>query len=124
MVQEPDFHLAPTTEPDIWSTTWKAIIEWGRGNGVDWLIGRKLPGLVGTLDLGQPRAKTDVQNIRGRDLGALYFRIFFAEVRDRVLGSELLEAATLDAASALLEDANYWTQCWMMTAVWARKPPT
>jgi hypothetical protein len=21
----------------------------------------------------------------------------------------------------LLEDSNYWTQCWMMTAVWVRK---
>jgi hypothetical protein len=53
----------------------------------------------------------------------LYFRLFFAEVRDRVLGSGRLDAATLDAATALLEDPNYWTQCWMMTAVWARKPP-
>jgi hypothetical protein len=22
----------------------------------------------------------------------------------------------------LLDDPDYWTQCWMMTAVWARKP--
>jgi hypothetical protein len=22
----------------------------------------------------------------------------------------------------LLDDPNYWTQCWMMTAVWVRKP--
>ena len=47
-----------------------------------------------------------MQNIRGRDRGALYFRIFFAEVRDRVVGSGRLDAATLDAASALLEDPN------------------
>jgi hypothetical protein len=33
-----------------------------------------------------------------------------------------LDAATFDAASGLLEDPDYWTQCWMMTAVWARKP--
>jgi hypothetical protein len=24
----------------------------------------------------------------------------------------------------LLDDPNYWTQCWMMTAVWVRKPPS
>ena len=47
----------------------------------------------------------------------------FAEVRDRVVGAGQLDAATFDAASALLDDPNYWTQCWMMTAVWARKPP-
>jgi hypothetical protein len=68
------------------------------------------------------QAKTGVQNIRGRDRGALYFRLFFAEVRDRVVDSGRLDAATLDAASGLLDDPDYWTQCWMMTAVWARKP--
>jgi SAM-dependent methyltransferase len=123
LVQEPDFHLAPTTEPDVWAKTWKALIEWGCANGIDWLIGRELPSMVGTLGLGQPQAKTDVQNIRGRDRGALYFRLFFAEVRDRVVGGGRLDAATLDAVSALLEDPNHWTQCWIMTAVWARKPP-
>ena len=72
-------------------------------------------------DLGaQP--KTDVQNIRGQDRGALYFRLFFAEVRDRVISAGQLDAATIDAASALLDDPDYWTQCWMMTAVWVRKP--
>jgi hypothetical protein len=102
------------------------LIEWGHDNGVDWLIGRTLPSMVSKLGLGRPQAKTDVQNIRGRDRGALYFtlyfRLFFAEVRDRVVGSGRLDAATFDAASGLLEDPNYWTQCWMMTAVWARKP--
>jgi SAM-dependent methyltransferase len=121
LIQEPDFHLAPTTEPEVWATTWKVLIEWGQTNGIDWLIGRKLPGMVSKLGLGQPQAKTDVQNIRGRDRGALYFRMFFAEVRDRVVSSGRLDAATLDAASALLDDPNYWTQSWMMTAVWVRK---
>jgi hypothetical protein len=110
------------------------LIEWGHDNGVDWLIGRTLPSMVSKLGLGRSQAKTDVQNIRGRDRGALYFtlyftlyfrlyfRLLFAEVRDRVVGSGRLDAATFDAASGLLEDPNYWTQCWMMTAVWARKP--
>ncbi len=121
LIQEPDFHLAPTTEPEIWAATWSALIEWGRANGVDWLIGRSLPSMVSKLGLGLPQAKTDVQNIRGTDRGALYFKLFFAEVRDRVLDSGRLDAATFDAAAALLDDPEYWTQCWMMTAVWARK---
>ncbi|HWD42905.1 MAG TPA: class I SAM-dependent methyltransferase [Actinomycetota bacterium] len=29
LVQEPDFHLAPTTEPAIWATTWTASSVWG-----------------------------------------------------------------------------------------------
>jgi SAM-dependent methyltransferase len=121
LVQEPDFHLAPTTEPELWAATWRALIGWGRDQGVDWLIGRRLPAMVSDLGLGRPQARTAVQNSRGGDRGAVYFRLFFAEVRDRVLASGLLDAATLDAASRLLEDPDYWTQCWMMTAVWLRK---
>jgi hypothetical protein len=53
---------------------------------------------------------------------ARHFKLFFAEVRDRVLDSGRLDTATFDAASGLLDDPDYWTQCWTMTAVWARKP--
>jgi hypothetical protein len=67
--REPDFHLAPTTEPAAWAATWKALIEWGHANGVDWLIGRTLPSMVSKLGLGRPQAKTEVQNVRGRDRG-------------------------------------------------------
>jgi SAM-dependent methyltransferase len=122
LVQEPDFHLAPTTEPAAWAATWNGLLEWGLRNGVDWFIGRRLPALVDGLGLEGTRAKTDVQNIRGRDRGARYFQLVFAEVRERVIASGLLDARTIDAASALLDDPGSWTQCWMMTAVWARKP--
>ncbi len=120
-VQEPDFHLATTTEPEVWARTWRGLIEWGQANGVDWFIGRRLPGLVADLGLGHPQAKTDVQNFHGRDRGARYFQLFFAEVRDRVVAGGQLDAETIDAANALLDDPVYWTQCWMMTAVWVRK---
>ena len=121
LVQEPDFHLAPTTEPAEWAATWSALLEWGHDSGVDWFIGRALPGMVTAAGFERPQAETDVQNIRGGDRGALYFKLFFAEVRDRVLAGGRLDAATLDAATALLDDPSYWTQCWMMTAVWGRK---
>ena len=71
----------------------------GHANGVDWLIGRTLPSMVSKLGLGRPQAKTDVRSIRGRDRGALHLRLFLAEVRDRVVDSGRLDAATFDAAS-------------------------
>ena len=79
LVQEPDFHLAPTTGPAAWAATWTGLLEWGRRNGVDWFIGRGLPGVISGLGLEHVLAKTDVQNIRGRDRGALYYQLFFAE---------------------------------------------
>ena len=120
-VQEPDFSLAPTTAPEAWAKTWQGLIEWGRTQDVDWLIGRKLPGMVSRLGWGQPEAATDVQHIRGTERGARYFQFFFDMVRDRVVASGCVDAALLERAHRLLDDSDYWTQCWMMTAVWARK---
>ncbi len=74
------------------------------------------------LGLGYPQAATEVPNIRGTSRDAVYFQMFFETVRDRVVESGLVEAKTLDAASAVLADPDCWTQCWMLTSVWIRKP--
>jgi ubiquinone/menaquinone biosynthesis C-methylase UbiE len=121
-VCEPDFNLVRTCEPQMWSQAWDGIIKWGQTQGVDWFIGRRLPAMVGALGLGYPQASTEVPNIRGTTRDAVYFRMFFEIERDRVLGSGLVDANTLDAASAVLDDPNHWTQCWMLTSVWIRKP--
>ena len=86
LVQEPDFHLAPTTEPEVWARTWEGLIEWGQANGVDWLIGRKLPSMVAALGLGHPQAKTDVQNIRGGIGGTVFPAILRRSSRPRHCG--------------------------------------
>jgi hypothetical protein len=121
-VQEPDFSLARTTEPEAWATVWAKLTEWGRTQGVDWCIGRRLPLMVTALGLGHPQAATDVPHIRGTERGALYFQLFFEIVHDRVVASGLLDSARLEVAYRLLDDSSYWTQCWMLTAVWIQKP--
>lgn len=120
-VEEPDFNLARTTEPDAWATVWTKLIEWGHTQGVDWFIGRRLPAMVAALGFGYPEAATDVPNIRGTERGAVYFQIFFKMIHDRVIASGYLEPDLLEAAHRLLDDPNYWTQCWMLTSVWIQK---
>lgn len=121
-VCEPDFHLVRTCKPEAWVTAWEGILKWGLTQGVDWFIGRQLPAMVESLGLGRPEATTEAPNIRGTCRGAVYFQMFFEMVRDRVIGSGLVDAKTLDAASAMLSDPDCWTQCWMLTSVWVRKP--
>lgn len=43
-------------------------------------------------------------------------------IRERILSSGLVDEQTLNAASAILSDPDLWTQCWMLTSVWLRKP--
>jgi len=121
-VCEPDFNLVRACEPQVWRDAWHGIIEWGKTQGVEWFIGRRLPEMVQALGLGYPDAKTEVPDIRGTTRDGLYFQMFFEIVRERVIGAGLVDAKTLDAASALLSDPNCWTQCWMLTSVWVRKP--
>ena len=97
--------------------TWTTLLDWGVTNGVDWLIGRRLPGLVSRLGLGRAAlASTDVQNIRAptaaKDTSSC-FSLRCVTI-DHVLASGALDASTFDAASALLDDPDYWTQCWMI----------
>ena len=122
-VCEPDFNLVRTCEPEVWAQAWDAILQWGRTQGVDWLIGRRLPVMVKARALGYPQAATEVPNIRGTTRDAVYFQMFFEMVRDRVIDARLVDAETIDEASALLAEPDYWTQCWMLTSVWVRKPP-
>jgi ubiquinone/menaquinone biosynthesis C-methylase UbiE len=119
---EPDFNLARSCEPQVWRDAWNGVIAWGKTQGVEWYIGRRLPELVQALGLGHPDAKTEVPNIRGTTRDAVYFQMFFEIVRERVVGAGFVDAKTLDAASALLSDPDRWTQCWMLTSVWVRKP--
>jgi hypothetical protein len=56
------------------------------------------------------------------DAATLEYQRLDLEDIDRVVERGRLDAATFDAASDPLDDPDYWTQCWMMTAVWARKP--
>lgn len=121
-VCEPDFNLVRTCEPATWAKAWNGIIEWGHSQGVEWYIGRKLPAMVQALGLGYPEAKTEVPNIRGTTRDALYFQMVFEMIRDRAIESGFVDAPTLEAASKLLADPDAWTQCWMLTSVWIRKP--
>ena len=121
-VCEPDFNLARTTEPEAWVKAWDGILKWGITQGVDWLIGRRLPAMVQALGLGYPEASTYVPTFRGTGRDALYFRMFFEMKRDSLVSSGLVDEEALDAASAAMMDPNYWAQCWMLTSVWVRKP--
>lgn len=121
-VCEPDFNLVRTCEPQAWRDACEGIIKWGHAQGVDWFIGRNLPAMVQALGFGHPEAKTEVPNIRGTTRDAVYFKMFFEVVRDRVIESGFVDAKTLDAATAALDDPDCWMQCWMLTSVWLRKP--
>jgi hypothetical protein len=109
-------------EPEAWAEAWHGILKWGLTRGVDWFIGRRLPAMVSALGFGHAEASTHVPNIRGTTRDAVYFQMFFEIERKRLLSSGLVDEQTLDAASAMLAHPDCWTQCWMLTSVWVRKP--
>ena len=110
MAVDPRAGLSPraATEPDMGYM--EGLIEWGQAVLASAAAARWPPGGV--------RLRRRAKHPWSRSGGALYFilpRLFF---RIDVLGN----STSSIEASALLDDPNYWTQCWMMTAVWVRKP--
>jgi len=70
LVQEPDFHLAPTTEPEVWARTWDGLIDWDRPMGSTALSVASCPAWWPLWVLGirglRPTYKTFVAEIVGR----------------------------------------------------------
>lgn len=78
LVQEPDFHLAPTTEPAAWATTWKAPIEWGTPTGSTGSSAGRCRAWSASSVSGDPRrtptSRTSVAGIAERCLPAVLRR--------------------------------------------------
>jgi SAM-dependent methyltransferase len=70
VVQELDFHLAPTTEPAAWATTWKALIEWGTPTGSTGSSAGRCRAWSASSVSGDPKSRptcrTSVAGIGGR----------------------------------------------------------
>jgi hypothetical protein len=103
LVQEPDFHLADHREGMGGDLECADPLVTGQQRGS---ADRATAAWNGQQARGRPRAKTDVQNIRGAHRGALFFQLFFAEVRERVLESGLIDAATFRCCGGSVEGSG------------------
>lgn len=120
---EPDFLPVSIAEPPVVRGFWDGWLSWSRRQGIDYMIGRRLPASLAALGVRQIGAVAETALYNGGSLWAGYWRQTVAELRARLTESGELDDASIDAFLAHCADPAWWTQTIAFTAVRGRVGP-
>ena len=119
---EPDFLPVSVAEPPDVGAFWEGWLAWSRREGIDYLIGRRLPATLAALGLDSIEASAETALYNGGSLWAQYWTRTIIELRGRLVASGELDDRSIDAFLAHCADPAWWTQSIAFTAVQARAP--
>jgi SAM-dependent methyltransferase len=117
---EPDFLPVSVAEPPEVRAFWKGWLLWSREQGIDYLIGRRLPATLERLGLQDIEATAETAIYNGGSPWAMYWRLTVGELRPRLVASGKLANASIDTFLDHCADPSWWTQTIAFTAVHAR----
>jgi SAM-dependent methyltransferase len=117
---EPDFLPVSVAEPPEVRAFWEGWLLWSREQGIDYLIGRRLPATLERLGLQDIEATAETAIYNGGSPWAMYWRLTVGELRPRLVASGKLANASIDTFLDHCADPSWWTQTIAFTAVHAR----
>jgi SAM-dependent methyltransferase len=118
---EPDFLPVTIAEPPEIRSFWAAWLSWSRSQGIDYMIGRRLPQLLADLGLERVTATAETALYNGGSAWAQYWQQTIIELRDRLTGSGEFDERSIDAFLTQCSDPTWWTQTIAFTAFHARR---
>jgi SAM-dependent methyltransferase len=119
---EPDFLPVSVAKPPEIRAFWEGWLAWSRQQGIDYMIGRRLPAMLAALGLEGVGATAETALYNGGSPWALYWRLTIIELRSRLVASGKLEDESIDTFLAHCADPAWWTQTIAFTAVHAQAP--
>jgi 2-polyprenyl-3-methyl-5-hydroxy-6-metoxy-1,4-benzoquinol methylase len=119
---EPDFLPVSIAEPPEIRAFWAAWLSWSRRQGIDYMIGRRLPQMLAAVGLERIAATAETALYNGGSAWARYWQQTVIELRDRMIGSGELDARSIDAFVEHCADPSWWTQTIAFTAVRGYRP--
>jgi SAM-dependent methyltransferase len=119
---EPDFLPVSMAEPAQIRAFCRGWLNWSRDQGIDYFIGRRLPPMLASRGLSEVRAMAETALYNGGSPWARYWQETVIELRPRLLDSDALDNALIDAFLAQCDDPAWWTQTIAFTAVEGRVP--
>jgi len=119
---EPDFLPVSIAAPKDVRAFWDGWLEWSRAQGIDYLIGRRLPACLASLALEDVEATAETALYNGGSPWALYWRQTIIELRGRLVASGYLDEALIETFLSYCVDRSWWTQTIAFTVVHARSP--
>jgi SAM-dependent methyltransferase len=119
---EPDFLPVSITEPPEVRSFWEGWLGWSRRQGIDYMIGRRLPATLAALGVEQLAATAETALYNGGSAWASYWHQTVVELRAQLIGSGELDERLIDSFLAHCDDSAWWTQTIAFTAVHGRAP--
>jgi SAM-dependent methyltransferase len=119
---EPDFLPVSVAEPADVRAFWAGWLAWSQEQGIDYFIGRELPGMLSGLGLEDVTATAETALYAGGSPWAEYWRETVIELRPRLIESGQLDDRLIDAFLAQCADPSWWTQTIAFTAVAGTSP--
>ena len=119
---EPDFLPVTVAEPAEIRDFWMGWLAWSRQQGIDYFLGRRLPGMLSRQGLADVAATAETALYNGGSPWALYWQQTVIELRPRLEDSGKLGPSSIDAFLARCADPAWWTQTIAFTAVHGRAP--
>ncbi len=121
---EPDFLPVSVAEPAEVRAFWDGWLSWSREQGIDYLIGRKLPATLAGLGVRNVEASAETAVYNGGSPWAVYWEQTITELRPRLVASGKLDTSLIGAFLAHCADPAWWTQTIAFTAVRGRTAGT
>jgi SAM-dependent methyltransferase len=118
---EPDFLPATVASPEPLRAFWQAWLEWSDSVGVDYFVGRKMPGLLSATGLVNVGAEGTTAFYRGKSPWAEYWLETLNELRPRLIESSYVTAPLLSHFNRLYSDPRIWTSAITFVASWGTK---
>jgi SAM-dependent methyltransferase len=122
LLVEPDFLPVSVAEPPEVRTFWEGWLAWSSQQGIDYMIGRRLPATLAGLGLEGVLATAETELYNGGSPWAVYWAQTVIELRDRLVESGKLDERSIDTFLAHCADRAWWTQTIAFTAVEGRTP--
>ena len=119
---EPDMLPCTVTEPASIRAFWQGWLEWSRGAGIDYFIGRKIPAWLDSLGLEEIAGEGHVAQFNGGSRWAAYWTATIQELAPVLLKSGYITGKMLEELHSCYQDPHYWTSVMTFTENWGRKP--
>jgi SAM-dependent methyltransferase len=119
---EPDMAPCAVAEPESMRAFWQAWLEWSAQSGIDYHVGRRIPGWLDSLGVEGVAGEGHTMHFNGGSDWAAYWTMTMRELAPALLNSGHMTQTMLDEFFSLYEDPHYWTSVITFTATSGRKP--
>jgi SAM-dependent methyltransferase len=119
---EPDFLPATAATREPLRLFWQAWLQWSSSAGVNYFIGRTMPGLLATAGLDDVGAEGNTALYPGSSPWADYWTETIKELRPRLLESGAMTRPMLSSFNRLYTNPRHWTSAITFVASWGTRP--